>query len=617
MAKALVILHTGLSKKPRTGLRDFDQRVDLYLDGDNQNLEIKVQNIEQRIVGYLSPVAYDLLELAAVLYVADTSISRGKKDVYGHDWQRRTHIVMPLRKVKVWKDNQRLLSELVTYLSGDAAITFDFRPHRRPKLGQAYLEFPPSAPGFQGARRVALFSGGLDSLAGAADLVAKGEIPLLISHRSSTTRTEIQNSLMEQLVTKAKRRLPGIGVWVTRKDKEAVDYSQRLRSFLYMSLAAVIAYELRIESVFFCENGITTFNLPLSDQRIGSRSTRTTNPKVVKLFTQLVKNVMGRPIRFENPFLLSTKREVVDRLVQLGCAEMIKTSLSCTRTFGVEKTKRHCGVCFQCVTRRFAIIAANAEEHDPMDDYMKDIFRDSLAKGAERGNAIDWVNFSREVRELAIEALFQRFPQLHQALGSMDGDRHENAKSLYALYQRNAEDVVSVLRAKHSQHYSEVLAGRLPPDSLFGLIGSGAHLRPRLADFLEELAATLTPRLREAFRKRDPDDEGELQNQAEVILKAAGHTVDREAPQFTFSIVKTRPDFSLPEKDVFLEVKLLREGKNRVQVIDGILADIPKYQKKCEGMLFLVFQTGAIICDMKEFLRDFPQDPLVQVKVIG
>jgi 7-cyano-7-deazaguanine synthase in queuosine biosynthesis len=617
MANALVVLHTGLSRKPRTSRKDFDERVDLYLEGEHQNLEIKVQNIEHKVLSYLSPVAYDLLELAAVLYVTDTSISRGKKDVYGHDWQRRIHIIMPVRKPKVWKSNQQLLSELVTYLSGDAGITFDFRPHRRPKLGQQYLEFPSSAEGFQGARRAVLFSGGLDSLAGAAELVAKNVIPLLISHRSSSTRTEIQNSLMEQLATKAGHRLPGIGVWVTRRDKQALDTSQRLRSFLYMSLAAVIAYELRIESVFFCENGITTFNLPMSDQRIGTRSSRTTNPKVIKLFRQLVENVTGRPICFENPFLLSTKREVVERLVQLGCAGMIKTSLSCARTFGVEKTKRHCGVCFQCVTRRFAVVAAKAEEHDPIDDYKKDIFRDSLTVGVERANAVDWVNFNRGMRELSLEALVQRFPQLYQALGSMDGDRHTNAKATYGLFQRNAEDVVNALCSKHAQHYSDVLAGRLPADSLLGLIGTGAHLRPRLADFLDEVATTLCPLLREAFRDKEPNDERELQNQAEVILKAAGHKVDREAPEFTFSVVKTRPDFSLPESDAFLELKLLKDRRSLVQVVDGILADIQKYRKKCGGMLFLVFQTSAIICDINEFLRDFPRDPLVGVKVIG
>lgn len=459
MTKTLVILHTGLSRLPRFRRGKFNQQVDLYLDGTNQNLEIKVQNIEKKIVAGLSPVAYDLLELAAVLYVADTSVRRGKTDVYSHDWQRALHIVMPVRRLSVWRKNQELLSELVTYLSGDASITFDFHPHKRPKLGQAYLEFPPSAPGFGGANRIVLFSGGLDSLAGAVELVTAGDTPLLISHRSSSTRTELQKSLMEQLSTRAGRRLPGIGVWVTRKDKAAVENSQRLRSFLYMSLAAVVAHELGIKSVFYCENGITTFNLPLSDQRVGSRSTRTTNPRVIRLFSRLVENVMGGQIQFDNPFLFSTKGEVVERLIELGCAQMIKTALSCIRTFGVQKTKRHCGVCFQCITRRFAVIKANAEEHNPLDDYVKDIFTDRLAKGAERANAIDWVNFNREVREFSLETLFQRFPQLHLVLGNMNGDRHEIAKRIYGLYQRNAEEVVNVLRTKHSQLYADILGG--------------------------------------------------------------------------------------------------------------------------------------------------------------
>ncbi len=126
MSRALVILHTGLSRAPRVRRTDFDQRVDLYLEGDKQNLEIKVQNIEAKIVANLSPIARDLLELAAVLYVADTSISRGKTDIYGHDWQRRIHVVMPVRRLTTWRRNQQLLSERATYLSGDGVLSCKF-----------------------------------------------------------------------------------------------------------------------------------------------------------------------------------------------------------------------------------------------------------------------------------------------------------------------------------------------------------------------------------------------------------------------------------------------------------------------------------------------------------
>ena len=72
MSRALVILHTGLSQTPRTRRGEFDYRVDLHLDGENLNLAIEVENIEEKIVANLSPIAKDLLELASVLYVVDT-----------------------------------------------------------------------------------------------------------------------------------------------------------------------------------------------------------------------------------------------------------------------------------------------------------------------------------------------------------------------------------------------------------------------------------------------------------------------------------------------------------------------------------------------------------------
>src|SRR5437879_2966704 len=113
MSRALVVLHTGLSRTPRVRRGEFEQRVDLRLDGDNPNLAIEVENIEEKIVANLSPIAKDLLELASTLYVADTSISRGETDVYGRDWQRRIHVVMPMRNARKWNSNKELLSELV------------------------------------------------------------------------------------------------------------------------------------------------------------------------------------------------------------------------------------------------------------------------------------------------------------------------------------------------------------------------------------------------------------------------------------------------------------------------------------------------------------------------
>jgi hypothetical protein len=134
---------------------------------------------------------------------------------------------------------------------------------------------------------------------------------------------------------------------------------------------------------------------------------------------------------------------------------------------------------------------------------------------------------------------------------------------------------------------------------------------------MEEIEGKLAPGLREAFSKQQPTDERCLQDQAGIILKAAGYEFERESPEFTFSIVRTRPDYSFPESGLFLEMKLLKEARHRVQIVDGIVADVQKYQKKCQGMLFVVYQTAALITDPEAFAREICQDATVRVKVLG
>jgi len=51
--------------------------------------------------------------------------------------------------------------------------------------------------------------------------------------------------------------------------------------------------------------------------------------------------------------------------------------------------------------------------------------------------------------------------------------------------------------------------------------------------------------------------------------------------------------------------------------VDGIVADIQKYQKKCQGMLFVVYQSSAVITDPEVFAQEICPDPTVRVKVLG
>jgi hypothetical protein len=168
---------------------------------------------------------------------------------------------------------------------------------------------------------------------------------------------------------------------------------------------------------------------------------------------------------------------------------MIGQCLSCTRTFAVAKTKRHWGICFQCITRRFAVVAARVEDHDPIDDYMEDIFRSSLSAGTERAKPIDWVNFNLVVSALSLEGVFSRFPQLLDAIGGLSGNAQSNGQAIYNLYQRNAEDVKAVLQTKNNEYYhNHGLNAASPPSTERGSALASGRSSGRVGGLLGALS---------------------------------------------------------------------------------------------------------------------------------
>ena len=114
----------------------------------------------------------DLLELAAYVYCADGTVSRGGTTMaqMGRDWRRRFRFVVPVRRPEVWSSTpiSTILIETLSFLSDDF-YEFDFQQLQDPPGFQRYLELGGVTPhGFR-PDEVILFSGGLDSLAGAVD----------------------------------------------------------------------------------------------------------------------------------------------------------------------------------------------------------------------------------------------------------------------------------------------------------------------------------------------------------------------------------------------------------------------------------------------------------------
>jgi hypothetical protein len=325
----------------------------LALSGHSQNVTLKLEDISNRLVKNVPDLLIDLIEIATYVYCADQATSRGGpvQVGMGADW-RRSFRFIPVRNPDHW-NHRSVLEPLCSTLSF-LDYAFEFEKATNPIPFQDYLEFGDDGGGAAfNADEVVLFSGGLDSLSGAIEeLSTDGKRVALVSHRSSPKIFDHQKHLVTELNARFPRKLMHVPVLVTRQGPLRIrEYTQRSRSFLYAALACVVARLFGRSRFRFFENGVVSINLPISEQVVGARATRSTHPLVLDHFPKFFSAAVGKPIVVDNPFLWKTKGDVVRSIVDHSCGGLIKHTVSCTRVYDITKLHTHCGCCSQCLER--------------------------------------------------------------------------------------------------------------------------------------------------------------------------------------------------------------------------------------------------------------------------
>jgi hypothetical protein len=291
----------------------------LYLDltGPGRNVELRLHDISKRMLTNLPSLAIDLLELAAYVYSADWATSRGREASrrMGAEWRRRFRFVIPVRTPELWSSAPVLdaLSETLGFLTDDE-YQYEFEKHRGSPPGvQEYLELGDGATARFEPDEVILFSGGLDSLAGVADVViGQGKRAALVSHHSSTKVVARQRQLVGALREIAPGRLLHFPVLLRKRESLTKEYTLRSRSFVFASLATAIGRMLGKRRILMCENGIVSLNLPIARQLVGARASRTTHPKALMCFDLLFEMLFGESTCVDNPFFWKTKAVLLE-----------------------------------------------------------------------------------------------------------------------------------------------------------------------------------------------------------------------------------------------------------------------------------------------------------------
>ena len=304
--------------------------------------------------------AIDLVVLAALVTAGDTRVSRQINAQDG--WTREVDLYVPVSAPKVWNDERQSIEALLRFLTGDRWRVFF---HARSDRTMA-LAIQPKRVAIDGLTEVSLLSGGLDSLIGAIDLLAKGRRPLFVSHYWDAETAKAQTCVLRALEkhfrgNEIKSVRVRLGFDRHHLDTRERETTQRGRSFLFYALAALAASAFdRPMAVDIPENGLIALNVPLEPLRLGALSTRTAHPHVIVGMRRLV-DAVGLSVSFSNPYRHMTKGEMVS-----GCADgaflrkVVRDSMSCSSPAKVRYRKlspRHCGYCVPCLIRRASLKA--------------------------------------------------------------------------------------------------------------------------------------------------------------------------------------------------------------------------------------------------------------------
>jgi hypothetical protein len=294
--------------------------------------------------------------------------------------------------------------------------------------------------------------------------------PVLVSHRSTPTVASPQQRLIAGLQERFPAwPFPHLSFWIHQRGAEAIERSRRTRGFLVAALGAAVAGQVGLATVLLADNGYVSVNPPINAQLVGALNSRGTHPTFLRLVNRLLDLVFPEGVQLENPLEDRTRAEALSVLHEYGCERLLTETRSCSRSrFEVETP--HCGVCSQCVDRRFATIAADLEDFDLPDRYAVELFTAPLQHGEARVFATSYVGHAYRVARLTPEALFVEFPVLEEALDLDSVSIATSAESLAGVLKRHANQVRQVIGMMISRHGADIALGALPDSSLLRMI---------------------------------------------------------------------------------------------------------------------------------------------------
>lgn len=315
----------------------------------------------------ISEIYEDLFVIGISIFALDKRINRR---LFKDCWTREISVSIPVLNENVWNKTKDQWNKILCFLSGDIwDVNFRqcFKQYsKRDNPNRIHLHI-------EKCDCVSLFSGGLDSYCGAIKLLEDGKSPCLIGHNEYPKLRKKQqefvdcfqsiydNQMVKFISFSANSRAPKD---MQGKKLVGAENTSRGRSLLFLSAAISIAGILGdTVLVYIPENGFIGLNIPLTNSRKGTCSTRTTHPHFIKGLQDILQSVgIRNPII--NFFAFSSKREIVDsvkdtKAFKTHYMDTISCSHPCLARYnkkGHNEYPINCGYCYPCLIRKSSLI---------------------------------------------------------------------------------------------------------------------------------------------------------------------------------------------------------------------------------------------------------------------
>jgi hypothetical protein len=202
------------------------------------------------------------------------------------------------------------------------------------------------------------------------------------------------------------------------KKKAPVVSDSRARGFVFLLLGAICALQEKQHTLYIHENGIGAINLPFRECEVGLDHSRSVHPLSLLRMSTFLGEILGQPFSFENPFLLTTKAQMCQRLLQEK-PEIAFETMSCDSWH--RRRPSQCGYCSSCLLRRQAIAVSGIEERTSYQILVSKERKRQKTDGAHLRAMLAQVDMLREIQQArdAWSVMIKHYPILQEMVEKM------------------------------------------------------------------------------------------------------------------------------------------------------------------------------------------------------